>query len=480
MSMSDLKNKFKENTILRINTFKICASLFILTFLVYLTSFFLAPFNDWDVSFYPVIGRGIFEHHILPYDYAFDHKPYLVYVFYYVWCQIEPVLNGRFTLLAMFSAGVASYFLGKTYGVDKWKIMFCLCIFSAFSDFFDGNTESIQISLISIFVYLIISSCKSNERIFLFCAGMVCSVASNVNYLSGFILALLSGTFFVCTPLRIYRVLWFLFGSVLSLFLIFLPFFVSKHGDVREYFAMQHHFIHNYSSSLNERLTGIFYLALVLLLLAPIIVSWFREKYYTVDIRYKILSFWFVFSALATALSGHTFRHYFSLLYVPVILMLVIVHHDGKLKYRYALLPFVLWVEFSMIQVVVSNVNSMKHTERENPEFVASIVGKHTVLNIDSDHALYYLANLEPFEKYAFQGQMEIYYKENYNEIYMNDLMKEPKFVILPYRGCADKAVDKSICDFMLANYKLDYVSYSRNHLKKSNRRYYELYELVR
>lgn len=480
MVMNRLVNKIKENSILQKNIFKIGFLLFMTTFAVYLGSFFCTPFNDWDVSFYPVIGRGIFEHHMLPYNYAFDHKPYLTYVFYYMWCQLEPLVNGRFTLLALACAGLASYFLGKVYGINKWKILFCLSIFSAFSDFFDGNTEVIQILLISIFVYLIIESCTSKSGLFLFCAGSVFSIAANVNYLSGFILALVSAAFFVSTSLSIRRISLFIFGICSSLFIIFLPFLVASHGSINEYFSMQHHFIHNYASNLMERFKGILYLLCDLLFFSPVIFLWIREKYYSQNIKYKILSMWFVASVLATSLSGHAYTHYFSLLYVPSIVMLVILYNDGKFLYRYTLLPLVLYVEASMILAIISNINSMKHTGEENPKFIASVVGHNKVLNINSDHSLYYLANLEPFEKFSFQGQMEINYKDNYNDVYMADLIKGPGFVILPYRGCISHVIDKNICDFIFKNYKLDYVSYNKKSPEKVGGRYYELYELIK
>lgn len=480
MVVNKLGKFYKESPILQNNISKIGFLLFMTTFVVYLTSFFLAPFNDWDVSFYPIIGRGIFEHHILPYNYAFDHKPYLTYVFYYIWWHLEPFLNGRFTLLAIFCAGVASYFLGKTYGVHKWTVLFCLSVFSAFSDFFDGNTEVIQIALISFFVYLVVNSLKAREGPLLFCAGSVFSIASNVNYLSGFILTLISAAFFVFTPVKLRRIAWFLGGVASSLFIIFLPFLVSEHGRLGEYFSMQHQFIHNYASSLRERFNGILYLACDLLFLAPIIFLWIKEKYYLLDTKYKILSVWFLSATLATALSGHAYTHYFSLLLVPSILMLVILYNDGKLRYFYTFIPLILYVEVSMVLVVISNINSMKHIERENPKLVERIVANNKVLNINSDHALYYLANFEPFEKFSFQGQMEIYYKNNYNDIYMSDLMREPKFVILPYRGCVSHMVDKNICDFVFKNYKVDYLSYNEKHPEKLSGRYYELYERIR
>lgn len=478
--MDNLIKKITEKTKLQKNILRMCVFLFLSTFLVYSSSFFLAPFNDWDVSFYPVIGRGIFEHHLLPYNYLFDHKPYLVYVLYYLWCRVEPLVNGRFMLLTLACAGMTSFFLGKVYKASKWRIFIFFCLFSAFCDYFDGNTEVIQAALISLFVYLITKSLKLYEDINLFLSGCVLSFSSNINYLSGFILALISGAFFICTNLNFRRISWFLFGIISSLFVIFLPFFVMDHGNIVEYFFMQHHFLHNYASSFRDRIAGIAYLFCDLLFLLPILISWVAGRYFFSDIKYKVLSFWFVFAVLATALSGHGYTHYFSLFYVPAIMMLVILYHDGKLKYPSVLIPFILYVEISMILAVISNVNSMKHTARENPALVTQLVGHEKVLNINSDHSLYYLANLEPFEKFSFQGQMEIYYKDNYNDMYMKDLMDKPKFVILPYRGCVDDTVDKSICSFILKNYKLDFVSYSKKNPNNNSGRYYELYELLK
>lgn len=54
--------------------------------------------------------------------------PYTFYdwIFYYLWMRVEPILNGRFVMLAMASMVFVVPLFGSAYRTDKWQALFYL------------------------------------------------------------------------------------------------------------------------------------------------------------------------------------------------------------------------------------------------------------------------------------------------------------------------------------------------------------------
>ncbi|PYD71417.1 hypothetical protein CFR76_01780 [Komagataeibacter swingsii] len=447
--------------------------------LVYVLTFFLSPFTDWDTTFYPLIGKGIFRYHILPYNYIFDHKPYLVYVFYYIWTQVEPILNGRFTMLAMVSMVSVALLFSSAYRTDKWQTLFYLFVGSVIGDYLGGNTEVLQVPLVLSVILMLARGVERHEISLFVLAGIISAIAVNINYLAGCVLSPIILYLFlgrVCTALEF---LACVAGGLVGLAGVFLPFLIAGHGKLAAYFAMQHHFLQHYGGAPGERMGTFALVALYIVPLCPMLVLWFGKRdVWWGNLRERLLSLWFIFSVVAAILSGHGFYHYFSLFLVPGLLICLLLRHEGGGALSWRMMPLYLYAAFLMVSGIVSNINDMKRAHLTDPARVSQIVGNQKVLNINSDHSLYYLSDLETFDPILFSGQIEIYFGPQATDHYLDDLQQRPPFVLMPHAGCVNHTVAPPVCAWVTDHYHPVYEAYKKKDPNKNNARYYNLYKI--
>ncbi|GCE89861.1 hypothetical protein MSKU15_1462 [Komagataeibacter diospyri] len=445
----------------------------------YVLTFFLSPFTDWDSTFYPLIGKGIFRYHILPYDYIFDHKPYLVYVFYYIWTQVEPILNGRFAILAMVSMVSVAFMFSSAYRTDKWQTLFYLSIGGVIGDYLGGNTEVLQIPLELSVILMLCKGVQEHKIPLFFLAGIVSAIAVNINYLAGCVLSPIILYLFLGRVCTVVEFLACVAGGMIGLTGIFLPFLIAGHGKLAAYFDMQHHFLQHYGGASDERMYTFALVALYIVPLCPMLVLWFgRRDVCWGNLRERLLSLWFVFSVVAAILSGHGFYHYFSLFLIPGMLICLLVHRDAGGALSWRMMPLYLYAAFLMVSGIVSNINDMKRAQLTDPARVSQIVGHQKVLNINSDHSLYYLSDMETFDPILFCGQIEIYFGPQAADHYLDDLRQRPPFVLMPHAGCINHTVAPQVCSWVKDHYHPVYEAYKGKDPNRNNARYYNLYKI--
>lgn len=447
--------------------------------IIYTFSFFLVPFSDWDTVFYPLVGKGIFQYHILPYGYIFDHKPFLVYVFYYMWCKVEFVLNGRFAILSILSICLICSLIVKFYKTNLFTTVFYVFFGSVLGIYLAGNTEVIQIPLILSSIIFLTMGIEKKNNYFLVISGICASIVINVNYLSGFVLAPIF-LYVLCSQMcSIGRFLLILLSVVLSLGIIFIPFFIAGHGKILEYFSMQHHFLQRYSASPKEILHTIQMVIVKISFLYPALIIWFSNKnIFWNNIRERMLTLWFLSSVLAAIMSGHSYDHYTSLFLIPAMAICAILHRNGQMSSFWLMSPLYVYSFIYMINSTIDNINSMNGIRRSNYHEISQIVGKNKVLNIRSDHSLYYLANLETFDRFLFTDHIDIYFGKQADEHYMQDLRQKPEFVLMAYKSCDVLNNDDNICKWINDKYHLVYKAYNHKKPLHITSKYYELYEI--
>lgn len=464
-----------------------CVGIFLISIIsfVYVISFFLIPFSDWDTVFYPLVGKGIFQYHILPYGYIFEHKPYLVYVFYYVWCKIEFFLNGRFAILSLISLLITSGLLSKFYKTRFLQTFINVFFGGTLGAYLSGNTEVIQIPITLASVIFLTLGIERKKNSYLIISALLASIVINVNYLSGCVLAPIFLYFVISKSLSINNSIVIIGSGFISIALIFMPFLISGHGQLLTYFSMQHHFLQNYSASMSERLLTVKMVIIKISLIYPILIIWFKNKnIFWNNMRARILTLWFSFSVIAAIMSGHDYDHYTSLFLIPAMAIAANLHKYRKISSVWIMLPFYLFSVIYMISATVHNINSMKGIERTNPALISKIVGNKKVLNIRSDHSLYYLANLETFDPFLFNDHIDIFFGKNAEEHYMQDLRQKPDFVLMPFLSC--DIVDggginnnkDNICMWMNKNYHIVYEAYNHKYPSHITNKYFKLYEI--
>lgn len=453
--------------------------LLLLMSIIYTVSFFLIPFSDWDTAFYPLVGKGIFQYHILPYGYIFDHKPFLVYVFYYMWCKVEVLLNGRFTILSLLSICLISTIIVKFYKTNLFLTIFYVFLGGTLGIYLSGNTEVIQIPLILSSIVLLTIGIENKNNYLLSISGVFASIVVNINYLSVFILAPIF-LYVLCSKLcSIGRFFVILSSVLLSIGIIFIPFLIAGRGKILEYFYMQNHFLHLYSASPKERLHTIQMVIVEISFLYPALIIWFSNKnIFWNNIRERMLTLWFLSSVLAAIMSGHSYDHYASLFLIPAMAICAILHRNGQMSSFWLMSPLYVYSFISMIHSTTRNINEFFVVNSTNYHEISQIVGKSKVLNIRSDHSLYYLANLETFDRFLFTDHIDIYFGNQADEHYMQDLRQKPKFVLMSYKSCDVFNNDNNICKWINDKYHLIYKVYNYKKPLRIEPEYYELYKL--
>ncbi|KXV68905.1 hypothetical protein AD951_09210 [Acetobacter malorum] len=451
---------------------------------VYVLSYCVIPFSDGDPAYYVLIGRGLLRDHILPYNYAFDHKPFGVYLFYGLWDRLAPFVPGKFTLLAVLLSG-AFVTIGRMFGAFNRGLAFVILIVcGAIFDVLSGNTELVLAVSEALILALMLKGVETGKAGLFFLAGSLSALAVNVNYLAGVCLLgpvallLLSPGWF-----RLSRCVMTFLGVVVGLVVLFSPYLIAGHGALQTYFSMQRSFLHQYSGALSDRLQCVFWMMFYLGLMLPILLGWIRR--FPVNLadeasrRSMILPVWFASSFPATLLSGHPYQHYFILCFARATLMLVILFREGALPPRLALMP--LWISsvFFMGTEVKRNVSVALYTSRVDYAQIARQVGHAKVLDIRTFHAVFYLSDLKPFDVYLFSDHIDIFFRQNAWKRYMQDLQQHPSYVVAPYMGCERHEVEAPVCQWLQDHYTLTYAVNVRHiHKNRPNKFSLSLYKL--
>lgn len=136
--MSDLQTILKN----KVFVFIIC-----LCSIFYIFSYLILPFSTADTTFYALIGQGLLQDHMLPYQYVFDHKPFGVYVLYGVWDALTAQLPvGKFTVLALLSLAAFAA-MARSIWRTRWLWVFAaLVLLGAPFELLAGNTETLLIT----------------------------------------------------------------------------------------------------------------------------------------------------------------------------------------------------------------------------------------------------------------------------------------------------------------------------------------------
>lgn len=451
---------------------------------VYALSYCVIPFSDGDPAYYVLIGRGLLRDHILPYNYAFDHKPFGVYLFYGLWDRIAPFTLGKFTLLAVLLSG-AFVTISRAFGSFNRGLAFgLLTVCGAIFDVLSGNTELVLVVAEALILALMLKGIETNKTGLFFLAGCLSALAVNVNYLAGVcLLGPMALLLFSPGWFRLSRCVMAGLGGVVSLVALFSPYLIVGHGALQSYFSMQRSFLHNYSGALSERLQCVFWMTFYLGLMLPILLGWIRRFPFNLadesTRRTMILPVWFASSFPATLLSGHPYQHYFILCFAPATLMLAILFREGAFPSRLALMPLWLSSVFFMGTEVKRNVTIALYTSRVDYTEIARQVGQAKVLDIRTFHAVFYLSDLRPFDVYLFSDHIDIFFRQNAWKRYMQDLAQNPLYVVAPYKGCERHEVEAPVCQWLHDHYTQAYAVNVRHiHKSRPNKFSLSLYKL--
>lgn len=434
----------------------------LLILFLYFLSYLIIPFSNGDPAYYTILGRGIIQHHLFPYNYAFDHKPLGVNLFYGLWDWLIPFYSGKFAVLALvLSAAVVC--LCRTFGdFSRATAFMLLTVGGAIFNVLSGNSEIVLVTGETLCLTLMFKGIQNNRNSLFFLAGIVAAFTVNINYLS-VVCLVAPAALLLFSPgwFRLSRCFLAVAGGLSGLLALFSPYLLAGHGALQTYFSMQHEFLHRYSGSLHERLLCLLWMTFYVLLLSPVLIAWCRRFPLSDQMQNNrknlILPLWFFSSLPATMLSGHPFEHYFQLCFAPAAIMWAILLRQGVIFSRYALMPFFVVALFFVINNARTNFKTYIHCNRVDYAAISREVGQNKVLSLRAYHSVFYLSNLWPFDIYLFSDHTDIMYGAHAEQHFMEDLQKRPPYVVMRYNACGLHEVEPQVCEWVQQHYKLIY-----------------------
>lgn len=453
--MSDLQTILKN---------KIFVFIISLCSIFYTFSYLILPFSTADTTFYALIGRSLLQEHILPYQYVFDHKPFGVYVLYGVWDALTAHLPvGKFTVLALLSLAAFAV-MARSIWRTRWLWVFtALVLLGAPFELLAGNTETLLITTELAVIWLTRKGTLATTHhaaLLLLAAGVTFGLTVNINYLEGISLLLPVCFLLLANPRPFLNVTVFALGTCGGLAILFSPYLMQGHHALADYFAQQHAFLHAYSAKLSKRIKAVLLLTTYLAVFSPILIKWFRQKCILKTAPAPdttLLTLWFVSSVPAALLSGHAFSHYSGLWFAPLSIMLVLLAQQKGALPKGALAPACALTLFSGGQEIQANLTLHRNLEKIDYTQVANMAAGQRVLNIRAHHAHYYMANLISADRYLFRDHIDIVFKKQATQHYLDDLAQRPAFVMLPYAGCQTGAIEQPICAVLQSHYQQVY-----------------------
>ena len=161
-----------------LNIYKLFLFIFIILFILYIFSFFLIPFKDYDTIVYSLLGSQIINFTSLE-NLFFDHKPFYLNLIY----GLSGLLiygYGQSTFVSIICILLTSFFIKKFLLINNFLdrkfliILIYLVSFYAITINLSGNSELIVNLLIILSFYFLISSHKTNKYfIHLFLSGFL-------------------------------------------------------------------------------------------------------------------------------------------------------------------------------------------------------------------------------------------------------------------------------------------------------------------
>ncbi|WP_052427179.1 glycosyltransferase family 39 protein [Acetobacter tropicalis] len=449
---------------------------------IYVLSYALVPFSNGDPAFYSIVGRGLVRDHILPYHYAFDHKPLGNYIFYGIWDCLIPFYSGKFTLLAI---TLSAIFVGlcRIFGnFSQWTAFILLTIGGSIFDVMSGNSELVVVTGEALCLSLMLRGIQKNRNSLFFLAGIVASFIINVNYLAAVCL-LGPVAFLLLSPgwFRISRSFSVVIGGLVGLGLLFSPYLMPENGSLYAYFSMQHEFLRHYSGTTRERIRCLLLVGFYVFLMWPVLAAWYRRfpmlGWTQTSRKNFVLPLWFLSSIPATLLSGHPFDHYFQLCFAPAVIMWAILLKQDVVFTRYAFIPFFMVASFSITHNTLNNFKDRFYHSQVDYAAISKEVGQRKVLNIRAYQTVFYLSDLKPFDIYLFRDHIDVLYGRNAGLHYMDDLQRQPPYVVMSYDACERHEVEMPVCQWVQTHYQLIYSVNVRR--SKPNKLSLSLYKLV-
>lgn len=428
------------------------------TFLGFIAVVFFAgslaqPYVTDDPLIYAMIGKAIYTKGILPFQYAFDHKPLFTYYLYGLIAIAGPDNLPKYQIISVLGFAASAYLTLLISKKETWSLHFLVIIgLSVHYLRFSGNTELFFSPMAALVVWTVL---RKNSMTAFFLAGALAGLAFNMNYLA----------LFSFGPAALYSLysqqatnaqklaLTANFGAgFLAVFaLLLLPLALHDFHLVGDYFAFQYKFIHGYGAQEIGR--PIWKYLLAALPAVALIASCLPCE--TSDRRtrnaFVIIA---IFALIAGMLTRKNFTYYLYPLVVPTTVIWALS------TYRHKKLAVLICIAALAVMTAPGVIYEFRQKNVEaSYDFskfreLKGIVGNEKVLSIRAHNSIPYFADVTPAQPLVWPNHAQLFYGPKEDDYFNGFLTKGAKFVLLRSDTCAagHPILPKS-CDALASRY---------------------------
>lgn len=414
-------------------------------------------YSNYDTLIYAIIGKAIYRDGIMPYDYIFDHKPFLIYFFYGPLGLLESKINvfALFSVFWLLAISIVIYTI-----LFKKRVPFLLIlVLSICATFgtvsFSGNSEVVFVTLELLAIGL---AFHSMDRPFLFILSAVTAVAAvNINYVSGppLLFTLLYCLYISSRSISrfYYRSVVYLITCLIILFIVLGVLYFSG-LDVINYLSLQRDFLLGYSG---ERLAvSTSFLIILLLPSFSVLLVFFPNLFSSVEHRslHMTMSILIISSVISFFLSAKFYNHYAFMVTAPAVVSFLTINYS-RLWLRVTLTFSLILASFTYLCLsayfYLNSQYSLDLWEFYRP--LKEAVEDQPIMSMHASIVPLYFSGAEPFQPLAWFDHAEIIYGAGADDFYADLLKKFPSFVMTSEEWCEKQKQDRAACDALSAHY---------------------------
>lgn len=413
------------------------------------------PYTTDDVLIYSLIGKAIYEKGMMPFTYAFDHKPLFTYYIYGLLAVLVPDNTPKYQVLSILAYALTALVTRAFVKRESWLVQFAILTGLAIKFLrYGANTELFfaPLALISVLLAL-----RSRGWVGLAFAGIFAAMAFNINYIAVFAVgpAVLYTLFSngESRPRQFGSLLVYAVGFLLGILLVFTPLLLKDPNLVAGFFAAQRKFLASYSQPQGHFVIVFFVSALPLLALL-----WVSLRCDAQDRRVRnILAIAAVSSFIGALVPGKFFDHYLYVMVPPLVALYALSTHAYK---RVVLLVSMAALVCFSLPSFVKGFGPLQQIRAayDFTQFrqLKEMIGDEKLLSIKAHHAITYFSDATPAQPLVWFDHARLIYGPKEDDYFLAYLEQRPRFIITIANMCnaprAELEVPKS-CDLIQARY---------------------------
>lgn len=444
----------------RLTYHPVFASISVIISLILLLASIGVDYIDHDLIIYSFVGRGIYEFGAFPFDFAFDHKPILVYFIYGPLYWLIGHGANYYLLLSLGMLAILILMYRRYLKLQRLALAFTAPLVAiAFIDanMHTGNTEALLVPLCMGSILAIFTFGTGRKGV---CLSVIAAFAAiNVNY-SIFPPLAVTVFYAIITQSRNWRhvveVSTIYWVSLIFLAMLSFTIFWALGMDVWGYLKLQGAFLGGYSDFRRTPNAGFISYVVISIMIAS--TPFFVRKRLALTERYTAISvlIFIIVNTVLFALNGKFWGHYLWLVGGPAILSVLIYVKYARRDSSVITVGAVILV-LAVIFSINEKYNTFEATDTSASEFYAELhqhVSNKEVMSLSVSIVPVAYGGGIPSHPFVWPDHAAtIMGSENASEYFFERIQDSPSFIVTSEHYC-DSGND-SLCSAIREQYNL-------------------------